>query len=319
MLHEPLKERARGRWPGVLAALGVPTKALRNRHGPCPACGGTDRFRFDDKAGTGSFFCSHCGPGDGIELVKRFCKVDFKGAARLIEQQIGVVPVVSKATTCAPADDQRKRRDMADLWARGQPMTIEDPGGRYLHDRTGWTEFPTCLRFSPDERYFDAGDRPTWHPMMVARVEPSDTATAEGERPALHRTYLGKFGGKAEVPNPRKMMGTMPTGAAVRLMRHVSVLGIAEGIETAISASVLFKAPVWAALSGGLLSDWSPPSNVRTVIAFGDNDGNFTGQAAAYALARRLNARSVTTSVELPLRPGTDWNDVLRERRQKVA
>ena len=54
MRHEPLKDRARGRWPGILTALGVPAKALRNRHGPCPVCGGKDRFRFDDKGGAGN-------------------------------------------------------------------------------------------------------------------------------------------------------------------------------------------------------------------------------------------------------------------------
>ena len=46
------------------------------------------------------------------------------------------------------------------------------------------------------------------------------------------------------------MMGTMPTGAAVRLMPHEEMLGIAEGIETALSASILFNVPVWAALDG---------------------------------------------------------------------
>ena len=79
---------------------------------------------------------------------------------------------------------------------------------------------------------------------MVAKVDPSDAAVAEGERAALHRTYLDQFSGKAEVAEPRKMLGTMPTGAAVRLMAHDDVLGIAEGIETALSASILFNVPV---------------------------------------------------------------------------
>jgi putative DNA primase/helicase len=33
-------------WPRVLAQLGIPESALRNKHSPCPACGGKDRFRF---------------------------------------------------------------------------------------------------------------------------------------------------------------------------------------------------------------------------------------------------------------------------------
>ncbi|MDI5829610.1 hypothetical protein MJN51_36035, partial [Salmonella enterica subsp. enterica serovar Kentucky] len=35
------------------------------RHAPCPACGGKDRFRFDDN-GRGSFICNQCGAGDGL-------------------------------------------------------------------------------------------------------------------------------------------------------------------------------------------------------------------------------------------------------------
>ena len=82
MLHEPLKDRALGKWQGILPALGVPSKALSNRHGPCPMCGGKDRFRFDDKGGRGTWICSKCGAGDGIELVKRIQNVEFKEAAR---------------------------------------------------------------------------------------------------------------------------------------------------------------------------------------------------------------------------------------------
>ena len=315
MQHEPLKERARGRWTGILTALGVSAKALCNRHGPCPVCGGKDRFRFDDKQGSGSFYCSHCGPGDGIELVKRVCNVDFKGAARLIEQHIGIVPV--SAHSAKPADDKRKRQEMAALWNRSQPLTPDDHAGRYLHGRTGLTNFPPCLRFSPDERYVDYGCKPTWHPMLVAKVEPSDLAAAEGEWSALHRTYLDGLGGKAAVSSPRKMFGTMPSGAAVRLMPHDQILGIAEGIETALSAATLFNVPVWAALTEGLLAEWTPPPAVTTVFIFGDNDASYAGQAAAFVLAKRLNARGITSCVELPARTGTDWNDVLQERRQK--
>ena len=43
MRHEPLRERARGRWVSILSALGVPLKSLRNRHGPCPVCGGSGK------------------------------------------------------------------------------------------------------------------------------------------------------------------------------------------------------------------------------------------------------------------------------------
>jgi putative DNA primase/helicase len=309
MLREPLKDRARGRWFGILSAVGVPAKALRNRHGPCPVCGGKDRFRFDDKGGTGSFYCSQCGPGDGIELVKRMRQVEFRQAARLIEEHLGEAPL-SRSGQYRPQADGQKREEMIALWSRSSPITLGDHAGQYLHERTRLTTFPSCLRVSPDERYLESGSRPSWHPAMVAKVDPSDAAVALGERAAIHRTYLSTFPTKADVAAPRKMMGAMPSGAAVRLMQHEDVLGIAEGIETALSASVLFNVPVWAALTAGLLQDWTPPPSVSTVFIFGDNDLSNTGQAAAYTLAQRLKAGGLTVSVEIPQMTGCDWNDV---------
>ena len=58
-------ERARGRWREVLMHFGIDEKYLHNRHGPCPLCGGKDRFRFDDRHGSGSYFCNENG-GDKL-------------------------------------------------------------------------------------------------------------------------------------------------------------------------------------------------------------------------------------------------------------
>ena len=200
---------------------------------------------------------------------------------------------------------------MIALWKRSRPITLDDLAGQYLHARTGLTTFPACLRFSPDERYTEPGKRPTWHPVMVAKVDPSDAAVARWRAgraaPDLSQTVTAA---KAEVASPRKMMGAMPSGAAVRLMPHEQTLGIAEGIETALSASVLFNVPVWAALTAGLLQEWTPPATVTTVFVFGDNDASSTGQAAAYTLAQRLKAKGLSVFVEIPPSTGQDWNDV---------
>lgn len=57
-------DAARGRWETTLGRLGVNTALLTSRHGPCPGCGGRDRFRFDDKDGEGTFICSQGGGGN---------------------------------------------------------------------------------------------------------------------------------------------------------------------------------------------------------------------------------------------------------------
>jgi len=60
-----------GLWKYILSSLGIEAGYLRNKPGPCPACGGRDRFRFDDKGGTGSYFCNQCGHGDGFTLLEK--------------------------------------------------------------------------------------------------------------------------------------------------------------------------------------------------------------------------------------------------------
>src|SRR5215207_11118604 len=100
-------------------------------------------------------------------------------------------------------------------------------------------------------------------------------------------------------------------GGAVRLAGYNKVLGIAEGIETALAAAALFELPCWAALSDSGLSSWTAPDEVSEVIIFGDNDENCAGQAAAYALAHRLAVKTRIVHVKLPPDSGRDWNDEL--------
>ncbi len=315
MRHESIRDRARGRWSDILAGIGISSKALRNKHGPCPICGGKDRFRFDDKGGDGTWICNRCGAGDGVKLVMLFLNLDFRDAARKIEAFIGYTTV----TSVAPAvklDNEAKRAEMQAIWSRAKPIDPVDGAGLYLNARTGLVTFPDTLRFSKDERY---GPN-QFHPAMIARVDPCDEARERGERAALHRTFLDGRGGKAEVPEPRKMLGNMPTGAAIRLMPHDKILGIAEGIETAFAAWHLFDVPVWAAMTAGLLQEWVPPANVEMIFIFGDNDISFTGQAAAYTLARRLKTREgLTVIVEIPPRAGQDWNDLLMAKLRDPA
>jgi putative DNA primase/helicase len=111
------------------------------------------------------------------------------------------------------------------------------------------------------------------------------------------------------------MHGALLEGSAVRLapVGADGVLGVAEGIETALSASLIHAMPVWSCMSESNLSQFVPPPGVRKLVVFGDNDPNFVGQAAAYALARRVSTQlKIDAAVEIPRR-GKDWNDELSE------
>ncbi|HHT9923480.1 TPA: primase-helicase zinc-binding domain-containing protein [Legionella pneumophila] len=67
---------------------------LKNKHGPCPVCGGKDRFRFDDIEGRGTFYCNQCGPGSGIKLLQNYHNWSFTETINKIDQILGNVPEV---------------------------------------------------------------------------------------------------------------------------------------------------------------------------------------------------------------------------------
>ena len=198
----PIQQRAHCKWFGILSAIGIDRKHLTKRNGPCPFCGGKDRFRWTDFQGSGAYFCSQCGKGSGVDLVMRWLKCDFKTAAARIDVELGVdhpQPKVDDRT------DDAKRKAMADLWAAGIPVTQDTPAGRYLVSRGIVLDvFPAALRSIDFCQY----DRNLKVPAMLAKVTAPDGHSAN-----VHRTYLLGNGQK-----DRKMMtGPVPPGSAIRL------------------------------------------------------------------------------------------------------
>lgn len=70
---QDVRTKANGHWEGILQQLGIPTNRQESE---CPNCGGNTRYRFDDKEGRGTYFCSHCGAGTGVGLVMKANKCD---------------------------------------------------------------------------------------------------------------------------------------------------------------------------------------------------------------------------------------------------
>ena len=101
-------ERARGRWREVLMHFGIDEKYLHNRHGPCPLCGGKDRFRFDDRHGSGSYFCNQCGAGGAIIMLRKLHDWDHSTACGEVDKIIGTAsPLSPAATSPTPASATR--------------------------------------------------------------------------------------------------------------------------------------------------------------------------------------------------------------------
>lgn len=289
MITEPIRARARNRWRTILPLIGIDTKFLSRKNGPCPMCGGKTKFRFTDKDGVGLWICNDCGGGDGADLVMKFKGVSFKDAAIMIEEVIGQ----------SPKEGPKPQKSEAELlaamrasWNRAKAPSQGGPVERYLIGRGLKLGGIAGIR----------EDVSGAHPVMLAKV-----ISPDGKAVNVHRTFLRPEG------HQRFMMeGATPVGSHVRLAPACATLGIAEGIETALSARDLFDVPVWAALNAANLEAFTPPEGVEHLMIFGDCDDNHHGQKAAETLAWRARRAKLRVTVQIPTIEGQDWNDVLR-------
>ena len=135
-----------GRWPGLLVRFGIERHLLTGKHVPCPVCEGRDRFRFDDREGRGTFFCSHCGAGDGFKLLQLLKGWSFKQAAFEVE---GIVNTVQTGSAMPVQSDATKVEACRRIWRESRAVVVDDPVHQYLARRTGIDAAPACIRFHP--------------------------------------------------------------------------------------------------------------------------------------------------------------------------
>lgn len=305
MFHRKTSEAAKGKWKGILITLGMLDGFLTGRHGPCPLCGGKDRFRWDNQDGRGTYICNKCGAGDGMALACAFTGKPFAEVAPQIDRILGIVNHDARSRSIPNSDDNRS--SLRALYTQSRPVEPGDVVDQYFTSRNlDELIYPKALRYVDNLRDGEGGV----HPCMIALVG----RYGKPKFDTIHRTFLRRDGsGKAEIACPRKLMpGQVPDGASVMLSdwTESGPLGIAEGIETAMAASALFDIPVWAALSSSMMRKWLPPPGCEEIVIFGDNDASYGGHAAAYHLAHMLKVRNLPVGkVLFPGTPGADWAD----------
>lgn len=298
-------------WRNVLLAAGLTEAQLSKKNGPCPACGGRDRYFFDNRKGHGDFFCRQCGPGDGFQLLMRMQGLSFKDVRRLVMDLGGLADdnekerIVIKPVAQPEPQASRVTRRVLQLIRESCAVEDCDPVREYLASRALWP-LPSghSLRAHSSVEYWHDKRRIGRFPALIGAVRDrfGDVVTA-------HVTYMDPSGGKLRDFEPRKILSGLVgrEGCAVQLMRHGETLGIAEGIETAISASVMHEIPVWAALNTSLLQRFEPPESVRKLVIFADRD--VAGLDAATKLMQHLQGR---VAMEIRTPQSKDWNDALR-------
>jgi putative DNA primase/helicase len=277
----------------------------------CPQCSASRRKAtarcLSVNVGKGCWYCHHCGmsgglkrdgvAGDRANIAKLRAKAEAERAVRYAQNL------------------QRVER----LWSAGAAVQTGDAVGQYLARRgIALDIFPADLRLAALLPYYDAdGTRIAAFPAMLAAVR-----TLDNKLVAVHRTHLTHDGRKAPVDPVRKLSAVAGPlmGAAVRLAPvRAGVLGVAEGVETALAASLASGVPVWSAISAAGLQAFLWPRGLTRLFVFGDNDESATGQEAAERLAHRARAAGLAVTVMIPPIAGIDWADAWAASRIEAA
>jgi putative DNA primase/helicase len=319
---------------------GIRLKGRTERVGPCPVCGGTDRFGVNTSKQV--FNCRGCvRGGDVIALVQLLDGCDFLTAVEKLSGEKRPdgsgrpqldVEISHRLAEHVQRQEQRReqlRQDAArqrekarSLWRMSEPAagTIVET---YLRNcRRITVPLLGTVRFLP-ARKLDQ------HPTMIvpytipAEPEPGVLAISEAVITAVHLTLLKPDSSDKAAIKPNKITVASPAGRPLVLapMNDLMGLVITEGIEDALSVHQATGLGAWAAGSAPFM-----PNLVRaiehlatareedatpdciTIIVDDDPAGRrnaFDLAAALAALSVRLAARAVpptTTHFDILLR-----------------
>jgi Toprim domain/Zinc-binding domain of primase-helicase len=306
--------------------------------GPCPICGGKDRFGINPhKQGKngkpGLFLCRQCGEGgDAIDLERFLSGTKFKDAVKDLSGPATV------------EEDPREAARRARWWAFCR-ATIEEtvcglwpilgsPAEVFLRDErcidtglpairraletvaaVGWHPSVYFGQKDPDEPFHEL------HGRRLGCIVGIMTDPATGERLGpISRTYLldGKKIGKAKTLKRAEIekLGVVK----VSLDSDIRRLAVATGLETALAFLEMGGVPVWSTGSDNTMR-WLPViDGVEQFLIGADNDAGRPGERGASERAgRELRARwlGAGRKAEFYMPPNfqTDFNDVLMQRK----
>jgi putative DNA primase/helicase len=281
---------SRNHWPQILTGLGIAVPD-NNKHGPCPICGGKDRFRFDDKQGRGTWICNQCRHGDGLDLVARVNACDLISAARLVAG-------LTLSPSTAPAREKTPLRPISDR-AKELIAVAREGKSPYLTGKGLLNTVPLFTANSP----LIVGGATFGHDSMILPVH-----KITGE---LVGAQLINAGGEK-----RLLPGSQMTEAfiAVNQSHSASTIIITEGYATALTLSQIANGMVVAAMSANNLRSVARVMRNKypesCIILAGDHDLHSDGSANTGMEQAVKAAQAINGWVSFP--PGDiacDWDD----------
>jgi phage/plasmid primase-like uncharacterized protein len=236
--------------------------------------------------------------GDLIALVMREKGLSFSAALDWLKNfsPAGGLILPAHVASASVTSPERWSRHAQAIWDQGTPLagTIAES---YLRKRQCYVPNASELRLRAGNDNFA--------PAIIARV----TDFLSGDPLTLHFTRLDS-NGKIET---RFLSGHEKRGGVIRLLPIASgetVLGVAEGLETALSVICGGRGTTWAALDAGNLGGLPCRPGIVDLRIWADNDP--AGLNAAKAVADRYAKSERSARIIAPEDEGADWNDVVR-------
>jgi hypothetical protein len=292
--------------------------------GPCPKCGGSDRFSINPAKNVWN--CRQCGVGgDVIYLACHMDDLKFIPACERLTGRSVAEPVDPERAARLAEERQRQetqreieaaqyrekaRRDARDVWAKAHRIVGIEPapsvahylqlrglgGGAIDFTDPAWAiDLKLPVRFQPQRAYWHDGAVRHSGPAMIAAIQMPD-----GRFGGVHQTWidLAQPNGKLALPPidgkdlPAKKVLGVKKGGAIRLITPDGArrLVMGEGIETTLTAYVHAPQP-------------------DTAYWVGIDLGNMSGKAARSATGGQLHDMPDLDDIECFLAP--DWVEEL--------
>ena len=276
------------------------------RVGPCPVCGGVDRFAINITKQVWN--CRGCGKGgDVIDLVCHIERIGFAEAvAYLAGAQVAQKPSLARSPSANGECDAELKLALAGrIYGEAEPIA-DTPGAAYLQGRG------IALEDVP----VSCGLR--WHPSCP---------WGGGTTPCIVARYTDATTGQPRGIRRRPIRGGTPwslgptAGCVIRLWPDADIstsLVIGEGVETVLAAATRIAhkgtllRPAWACGSASNLENFPLLCGIEAITILVDHDDTNRGQQAAERCARRWLDAGREVIRLMPGALGADFNDLVR-------
>ena len=135
----------------------------------------------------------------------------------------------------------------------------------------------------------------------------------------IQRTFLKQDGsGKAPVEPAKMSLGSIAAGTVQLYAEPAEILGLAEGVETALSVFQLYGIPTWAALGSSNLPRIALPQLPDAEEVHLYIDGDAASNDAMVESGKRYSRQGRLVKV-FPAPDGMDFNDLIREGENEFS